>query len=90
MAVLIIGGIVSIVTNGMDNFQTGQVFILIAFKQARKPRSYGSPKLRLTDSLTGVKCRATSVAKNIFSLKILVAKIHLRNMFEKDLFNDTL
>ena len=38
-------------------------------KQARKPRSYASPKLcPLTDSLTylltGVKCRATSVAKN--------------------------
>ena len=36
-------------------------------KQARKPRSHASPKLRLTDSLThlltGVKCRATSVAK---------------------------
>ena len=28
--------------------------------------SYASPKLRLTDSLTGVKCRATSVAKNLF------------------------
>ena len=32
-----------------------------------KPRSYASLKLRLTDSLTylltGVKCRATSVAK---------------------------
>ena len=38
-------------------------------KQARKPRSYASPKLRLTHSLThlltGVKCRATSVAKNV-------------------------
>ena len=33
-------------------------------KQARKPRSYASPKLRLTHLLTGVKCRATSVAKN--------------------------
>ena len=34
-------------------------------KQARKPRSYASPKLcRLTYSLTYVKCRATSVAKN--------------------------
>ena len=33
------------------------------FKQARKPRSYASPKLRLTYLLTGVKCRATSVAK---------------------------
>ena len=37
-------------------------------KQARKPRSYASPKLRLTYRLTylltGVKCRATSVAKN--------------------------
>ena len=38
-------------------------------KQARKPRSYASPKLcrlyLLTDLLTGVKCRATSVAKNL-------------------------
>ena len=34
-------------------------------KQARKPRSYASPKLCTpTHSLTGVKCRATSVAKN--------------------------
>ena len=38
-------------------------------KQARKPRSYASPKLcpptyLLTHLLTGVKCRATSVAKN--------------------------
>ena len=37
-------------------------------KQARKPRSYASPKLcplndLLNDLLTGVKCRATSVAK---------------------------
>ena len=32
-------------------------------KQARKPRSYASPKLRPTQRLTGVKCRATSVAK---------------------------
>ena len=40
-------------------------------KQARKPRSYASPKLcpptyLLTHLLTGVKCRATSVAKIIF------------------------
>ena len=33
-------------------------------KQARKPRSYASPKLRPTYSVTGVRCRATSVAKN--------------------------
>ena len=33
-------------------------------KQARKPRSYDSPKLWPSDLLTGVKCRATSVAKN--------------------------
>ena len=36
-----------------------------------KPRSYASLKLRLTDSLThlltGVKCRATSVAKKVTS-----------------------
>ena len=34
-------------------------------KQARKPRSYASPKLRPTQRLRGVKCRATSVAKNL-------------------------
>ena len=34
-------------------------------KQARKPRSYASLKLWPTYSLTGVKCRATSVAKNL-------------------------
>ena len=38
-------------------------------KQARKPRSYASLKLRLTDLpthlLTRVKSRATSVAKNV-------------------------
>ena len=42
-------------------------------QQARKPRSYASSKLRptdrLTDSLTGVKCRATSIAKNMIQLK---------------------
>ena len=32
-------------------------------QQARKPRSYACPKLLPTDSQTGVKCRATSVAK---------------------------
>ena len=38
------------------------------FKQARKPRSYASLKLcPLTYSLTGVRCRATSVAKKMFS-----------------------
>ena len=36
-------------------------------EQARKPRSYASSKLRACDLLTGVKCRATSVAKNAFS-----------------------
>ena len=35
-------------------------------KQTREPRIYASRKLcRLTDLLTGVKCTATSVAKNI-------------------------
>ena len=32
-------------------------------KQARKPQSYASSKLSPTDLLTGVRCRATSVAK---------------------------
>ena len=37
----------------------------IPTKQARKPRSYASFKLcPLTRSLTGVRCRAASVAKN--------------------------
>ena len=43
--------------------------LLIQRKQARKPRSYASLKLRPTHLLiyllTRVKCRATSVAKNI-------------------------
>ena len=33
------------------------------FKQARKLRSYATPKLLLAHSLTGVNCRATSIAK---------------------------
>ena len=33
-------------------------------EQARKPQCYASSNLWLTDLLTGVKCRATSVAKN--------------------------
>ena len=33
-------------------------------EQARKPRSYASSKLSPTYLLTGVRCRATSVAKN--------------------------
>ena len=32
-------------------------------KQACKPRNYASSKLCVAKSLTGVKCRATSVAK---------------------------
>ena len=37
----------------------------LPWKQARKPRSYASPKLRPSVSLTGVKCGATSEAKNL-------------------------
>ena len=36
--------------------------------------SYASPKLRLTESLTGVKCRATSVAKKTKS-SFFISKI---------------
>ena len=39
-------------------------------KQARKPRSYASSKLGLSDSLTGVKWRATSVLKSPGSISI--------------------
>ena len=38
----------------------------------RKPRSYASSKLRLTDLLTGVKCRATTVAKKVIGLPSVV------------------
>ena len=42
---------------------------IVNMKTSSQAPSYASPKLRLTDlltySLTGVKCRATSVAKNI-------------------------
>ena len=37
----------------------------MVWKQARKPRSYASSKLRPSHLLTRVKCRATSVAKNV-------------------------
>ena len=44
-------------------------------KQARKPRSYVSLKLRpLTYSLTGVRCRATSVAKNSIESLVLCSR----------------
>ena len=57
---------------------------IFRFKQARKPRSYASPKLcplthSLTDLLTGVKCRATSVAKKNHSLTHSVNNIGLRD-----------
>ena len=61
---------------------------LPTFKQARKPRSYASPKLcppthLLTDSLTGVKCRATSVAKKTFQNS---PKAVIENMFVPEVF----
>ena len=34
-------------------------------RRKKQAPDYASPKLRLTHSLTGVKCRATSVAKNV-------------------------
>ena len=47
--------------------------ILVRHQQARKPRSYASLKLcPLTYSVTGVKCRATSVAKKTGSLLLLL------------------
>ena len=42
------------------------------YEQARKPRSYASLKLWLTYSLTGVKSRATSVAKKFRFMKFSV------------------
>ena len=40
--------------------------ISFLLKQACKPRSYASSKLRACHLLTGVKCRATSVAKKLY------------------------
>ena len=54
-------------------------------KQACKPRSYASLKLRLTDLLSGAECRATSVAKNYQTipirtvLDVYVDKVELKN-----------
>ena len=49
--------------------------LLILIQQARNPRSYASQNYDpLTDSLTGVKCRATSVAKSS-KWKIFIANI---------------
>ena len=59
------GGQFSPVSNGA-NVQDGDKQIDAALITSSKPRSYASPKLcRLTDLLTGVKCRATSVAKKL-------------------------
>ena len=41
-------------------------------QQACKPRSYASSQLRTTDRLSGVECSATSVAKNIEILFLLL------------------
>ena len=55
----------------LENYLS-QYAVLVYTQQARKPRSYASPKLRPTDLptylLTGVKCRATSVAKKLRTL----------------------
>ena len=57
-----------IVYFGAKWYFLGGNIIHSVWKQARKPRSYASLKLRpsnlLTHSLTRVKSRATSVAKN--------------------------
>ena len=39
---------------------------MLGVKTISQAPSYASPKLLPTDSLTGVKCRATSVAKKDF------------------------
>ena len=36
---------------------------IVSHKTSSQAPSYASPKLRLTESLAGVKCRATGVAK---------------------------
>ena len=53
---------------------------LVLIKQDRKPRSYTSLKLWPTHSLTGVKCRATSVAKNNFSQDFETCYSNQRNL----------
>ena len=58
----------SLLLIGIDTRCFAQKSTYFQPKQARKLQSYASPKLRPSDPvtrlLTGVKCRATSVAKN--------------------------
>ena len=59
-----------------------------SWKQARKAPNYASSKLRLTDqptdSLTGVKCRATSVAQNWL---VFIRMLYMRHLIEGEGFN---
>ena len=56
-------------------------------KQARKPRSYASPKLRPSDWLTGVRCRATSVAKKYIHGNKIVRSFGARTWSGIDFIN---
>ena len=64
-----------------NKFDTNECPTIFVKEQARKPRSYASPKSEtmthpLNHLLTGVKCRATSVAKKRDYLAIFYQKGH--------------
>ena len=56
------------------------------FKQARKLRSYASPKLLLAHSLTGVNCRATSIAKKVSFSRNLTLQCNLSEKLNREDF----
>ena len=64
----------------------------IIYRNKLASLGYASPKLRLTDSLTylltGVKCRATSVAKNVLSKRkvFTVEFITFNDLARKNIF----
>ena len=48
--------------------------VIIPPKTSSQAPSYASPKLSLARLLTGVRCRATSVAKKLLNLKVLLGE----------------
>ena len=54
--------------------QQKDCFGLSTFRTSSQAPSYASPKLWLTHLLTGVKCRATSVAKNMCNIYFHLSK----------------
>ena len=56
------------------------IFYMYDIRTSSQAPSYASPKLWQNHSLTGVRCRATSVAKNSLELKIICFKRNLMGL----------